>query len=189
MGGTPSLPPSPTTNMYILYTGPIFSGDGEPPPSLPHNEHVCFIYRTDIFWRWDPYDLYALTAMTCNMYSLVQVNWFSVVTGCTWVTCISDVREPISLHQAVCYTHRPYFPRPRKYRWLFSEPTYWPRRSRGQYGEGNNQAGIFEAEGNKSLIPGRIGRSPLTCPSPRKVQDKSVVPLRSERCNTSAGSP
>ena len=35
-------------------------------------------------------------------YSLVQRNWFSVVAGCTWVTCISDVREPISLHQAVC---------------------------------------------------------------------------------------
>ena len=34
--------------------------------------------------------------------SLVQWNWFSVVTGCTWVTGISDVREPISLHQAVC---------------------------------------------------------------------------------------
>ena len=37
------------------------------------------------------------------LHSLVQWNWFSVVhwTGCTWVTCISDVREPISLHQAV----------------------------------------------------------------------------------------
>ena len=36
------------------------------------------------------------------------------------------------------------------------------------YGEGNNQAGIFEAEGNKSLIPGRLVRSPLNCPSTRK---------------------
>ena len=27
-----------------------------------------------------------------SIYSLVQWNWFSVVTGCTWVTCISDVR-------------------------------------------------------------------------------------------------
>ena len=36
-----------------------------------------------------------------TLYSLVQWNWFSAVTGCTWVTCISDVREPISLHQAV----------------------------------------------------------------------------------------
>ena len=34
-------------------------------------------------------------------YSLVQWNWFSVVTECSWVTCISDVRGPISLHQAV----------------------------------------------------------------------------------------
>ena len=40
------------------------------------------------------------------LYSLVQWNWFSVVTGCTWVTCISDVREPTSLHHAVCLHHR-----------------------------------------------------------------------------------
>ena len=32
------------------------------------------------------------------------------------------------------WINRPYFSRPRKYRRLFSEPTYWPRRSRGQYG-------------------------------------------------------
>ena len=31
----------------------------------------------------------------------MQWNWFSVVTGCTWFTYISDVREPISLHQTV----------------------------------------------------------------------------------------
>ena len=31
----------------------------------------------------------------------MQWNWYSVVTGCTWFTCISDVREPISLHQTV----------------------------------------------------------------------------------------
>ena len=85
--------------------------------------------------------------------------------------------------------NRPYFPRPRKYRRLFSEPTYWPRRSRGQYGEVNNQAGIFEAEGNKSLIPERLARSPLTCPSSRKVRDESVVSLCSERCRASTGSP
>ena len=30
-----------------------------------------------------------------RIYSVVQWNWFSVVTGCTWVACISDVREPI----------------------------------------------------------------------------------------------
>ena len=35
------------------------------------------------------------------LYSLVQWNWFSVVTESTWVTCTSDVREPISLHHAV----------------------------------------------------------------------------------------
>ena len=39
--------------------------------------------------------------IAAKWYSLVQWNWFSVVTGCTWVTCITDVREPISLHQAV----------------------------------------------------------------------------------------
>ena len=36
------------------------------------------------------------------MYSLVPPwNWFSDVTGCTWITCTSDIREPIPLHQAV----------------------------------------------------------------------------------------
>ena len=85
--------------------------------------------------------------------------------------------------------NRPYFSRPRKYRRLFSEPTYWSRRSRGQYGEGNNQGGIFEAEGNKSLIPGRLARLPLTCPSTRKVWDESVVSLCSERYNASTGRP
>ena len=34
-------------------------------------------------------------------YSLSGAVKFSVVTGCTCFTCISDVREPISLHQAV----------------------------------------------------------------------------------------
>ena len=34
-------------------------------------------------------------------YSLVQWNWFSAVTGCTWVTWSSDVREPISQQQSV----------------------------------------------------------------------------------------
>ena len=62
--------------------------------------------------------------------------------------------QEISSLSKTCLINRPYFPRPRKYRRLFSEPTYWPRRSWSQYGEGNNQAGIFEAEGNKSLIPG-----------------------------------
>ena len=71
------------------------------------------------------------------------------------------------------FVDRPYFSRPRKYRWLFSEPTYWPRCSQGQYGEGNNQAGIFEADGNKSFIPGRLVRSSLNCPSTRKVRDEA----------------
>ena len=52
-----------------------------------------------------------------------------------------------------------------------------------------NQASIFEAEGNKGLIPGRLARSPLTCPSPRNLRDESAVPLRSERCDASTGSP
>ena len=43
------------------------------------------------------------TVLSCHtaVYSLVQWNWFSVVTGCTWIARISDVREPISLCQAV----------------------------------------------------------------------------------------
>ena len=57
---------------------------------------------------------------------------------------------------------RPYFSRPKKYRRSFFEPTYWPRRSWRQYGEGSNQADIFEAEGNKSLIPAESAHSPLS---------------------------
>ena len=73
--------------------------------------------------------------------------------NCPGVSC-SD-------HSAGSYLiNRPYFPRPRKYGRLFSEPTYWPRCSRGQYGEANNQAGIFSASGNKSLIPGKLAHSP-----------------------------
>ena len=69
-------------------------------------------------------------------------------------TCITQY-----FHSKHVQIYRPYFPRSRKYRRLFSEPTYWLRRSRGQYGEESNQAGIFKAEGNKSLIPGRLARS------------------------------
>ena len=97
--------------------------------------------------------------------------------------------EFMKMNSSLIILHRTYFPRLRKYQRLFSEPTYWHRRSWGQYGEGNNQAGIFEAEGNKSLIPGRLARSPLTCPSTGKVRDESVVSLCSERCNASTGSP
>ena len=41
----------------------------------------------------------------------------------------------------------------------------------------------------KSLIPGRLARSQLTCPSTRKVRDESVVSLCSEHYNASTGSP
>ena len=102
---------------------------------------------------------------------------------------VYTVRGRLATFTLSVHVNRPYFSRPRKYRRLFSEPTYWPRRSRGQYGEGNNQAGIFEAEGNKSLIPGRLARSQLTCPSTRKVRDDSVVSLCSECYNASTGSP
>ena len=102
------------------------------------------------------------------------------------VSCIvCQLRNSLPEHSI----YRPYFSRPRKYRRLFSEPTYWPRRSRGQYGEGNNQAGIFEAEGNKSLIPGRLVLSPLTCPSTRTLRGESVVSLCNECCNACTGSP
>ena len=36
---------------------------------------------------------------------------------------------------------------------------------------------------------GRLARSPLTCPSTRKMRDESVVSLCSERYNASTGSP
>ena len=42
-----------------------------------------------------------------QQYSLVQWSWFAGVTGYTWVTCrMSDVRFPISLHQAVVHTKK-----------------------------------------------------------------------------------
>ena len=74
--------------------------------------------------------------------------------------------------------NRAYFPRPRKCRRLFSSP-HWPRRSRGQYGEENNQAGIFEDKGNKILIPGRLAPSPRSLYS--KSANESFVSVRSER--------
>ena len=36
-----------------------------------------------------------------SVYSLVQWNWFSEITGCTWVRSSSDIKKPILLHQAV----------------------------------------------------------------------------------------
>ena len=117
----------------------------------------------------------------CNFFSCLLPSFTKAKT---FAKCPSVYKISCFLFLLFLWTiYRPYFSRPRKYRRLFSEPTYWPRRSRGQYGEGNNQAGIFEAEGNKSLIPGRLVRSPLTCPSTRKVRDERVVSLCSECCN------
>ena len=114
-------------------------------------------------------------------------EWIPAIIDRLWNAC--GQMEVGALLTCGSGINRPYFSRPRKYRRLFSEPTYWPRRSRGQYGEGNNQAGIFEAEGNKSLIPGRLARSSLTCSSTQKVRDESVVSLCSERYIASSGSP
>ena len=85
----------------------------------------------------------------------------------------------------VCNVSRPYFPRPRNSRRLFSEPTYWLRCSRGQYGEENNQAGIFEAEGNKSLIPGRLACSPVSLLEKRET--KALCLCLGNACKRSAG--
>ena len=104
------------------------------------------------------------------------------------------------MEAAVYEIYGPYFPRLRKYTDLISRG----RENTGDYfpslhidrgaaevnmARGINQAGIFEAEGNKSPIPGRLLRSPLTCPSTRKVRGESVMSLCSERCNASTGSP
>ena len=53
--------------------------------------------------------------------------------------------------------------------------------SRGPHGQKNNQAGIFEAEENKGLIPGRLARSPLNCLSTQKVRNESLTSVYSER--------
>ena len=52
----------------------------------------------------------------------------------------------------------------------------------------HNQAGIFEAGRNKSLIPGRLARSPLTCTSTWKAWNKRFVSVCSEpeRCSASS---
>ena len=49
--------------------------------------------------------------VVATLCSLVEWNLFSVVPGCTRVTCISDIREPISLHQAVLLLYLPSFER------------------------------------------------------------------------------
>ena len=49
----------------------------EPPPSKKKNGHVCFIYRTDILWRWDPNTcMYAFTTITCII-SVLVLEWFT----------------------------------------------------------------------------------------------------------------
>ena len=50
-----------------------------------------------------------LVAVFSIMYSLVQWNWFSDVTGWPEVPAYSDDREPISLHQAVLHMMRKAF--------------------------------------------------------------------------------
>ena len=81
-------------------------------------------------------------------YSHANVHAVSILVS-TWSKTSRHTFFPINaLSLATHHINTPHFPRPRKYRRLFSEPTYWPRRSRGQYGEEHNQAGIFEAGGN-----------------------------------------
>ena len=67
---------------------------------------------------------------------------------------------------------------------IFSESTYtyWPRCSRGQYGDENNQAGIFEAEGDRESYPGKISSitTGLSLYSTRKVQNESFVSVSSK---------
>ena len=59
--------------------------------------HLCH-WRHNVTFSAKKSQRTPFSVFTC---SLAQWNWFSVVAGCTWVTCISEVREPISLHQDV----------------------------------------------------------------------------------------
>ena len=142
---------------------------------------VFAIHLSQVEWRRIE------ASLQCSQFAFLRWWHFQEHTTYIWTRDFKGLELHVCNFQVV--VNRPYFSRPRKYRRLFSEPTYWPRRSRGQYGEGNNQAGTFEAEGNKSLIPGRLLRSPLTCPSTQKMRDESVVSLCSERYNASTGSP
>ena len=98
-----------------------------------------YFVHTELSYAWDPDLLYAWNFHTAaDRCRFSELLW---ILECILYFCTEAAAYEI---------YRPYFSRPRKYRRLFSEPTYWPRRSRGQYGEGNNQAGIFEAEGIKA---------------------------------------
>ena len=57
---------------------------------------------------------------------------------------------------------------------IFSEPTYWLRRSGGQYGKENNQASIFEAKGVLSQEDWLAHHCPY-----RKAWNESFVSVRS----------
>ena len=59
------------------------------------------LLRNFPFYRERKTDSGVCTCVHYYVHSLVQWNRFSDVTRCTWITFISDVREPISLHQAV----------------------------------------------------------------------------------------
>ena len=48
--------------------------------------------------RWNR-TLWVVHSYSLSVQPIDPVQWFSVVTGCTWVTWINDVREPISLHR------------------------------------------------------------------------------------------
>ena len=71
--------------------------------------------------------------------------------------------------------------------------TKYARRSRGPYGEennqANNQAGIFEAEGIRLFITGRLPPSSLICLSTRKARNESFASVRSKRLQTFMVSP
>ena len=92
----PSLSPLPTdlapSSKHYWVTTVL------PPPDKEHSHSPAYLH------------------CSCVVFSILSIHWpsihvqpgavklvlcQSVVTGCTWVTCISDVREPISLHQAV----------------------------------------------------------------------------------------
>ena len=116
--------------------------------------------------------------------SLCQAEFMLSAKAYRWVsTWLKEKEEEEEVEEkdiliTLLTLNRPYFLRPRKYRRLFSEPTYWPRRSRGQYGVENNQACIFEAKGNKSLIPGGLARSPPSLYSKSTKQKLCVCAKR-----------
>ena len=98
---------------------------------------VCTIESTTEDWS-------RFAQRTFNFLSLLSQSWLEAIK----LDLVADF--PFSFWKrknALTDVNRLYFP----YRRLFSEPTYCRlRRSRGQYGEENNQAGIFEADRGKS---------------------------------------